>query len=115
MVGFNNSNRLVASSDWEILLQKTGYIREAGRCLVMMANIATRPVVIVLLDSVGKYTRLGDAERVKHWIETGDTLPLVALTRTVSPPRSAAKAKSIARAPVRGTFKATTSRSPKVR
>ena len=95
VLGFNNSNRLVASSNWEILLQKTGYIREAGRCLVMLANIASRPVVIVLLDSIGKHTRLGDAERVKHWIETGDALPLPSYSR-------AATAK--ARAPVRGTM-----------
>ena len=88
----------MASSNWEILLQKTGYIREAGRCLVMLANIASKPVVIVLLDSVGKYTRLGDAERVKHWLETGDALPL----------RSVAKgSKRSVKASVRGTFKAT--------
>jgi len=76
MLGFNNSNRLVQSSAWDIQLQKTGYIREAGRCLVMLAQIASRPVVIVLLDSVGKYTRLGDATRVKQWIETGKTMPV---------------------------------------
>jgi len=96
VLGFNNSNRLVASSNWEILLQKTGYIREAGRCLVMLANIASRPVVIVLLDSIGKHTRLGDAERVRHWIETGDALPLPALSRA-----TVARAKG----PVRGTLK----------
>jgi D-alanyl-D-alanine endopeptidase (penicillin-binding protein 7) len=96
VLGFNNSNRLVASSDWEILLQKTGYIREAGRCLVMLANIASRPVVIVLLDSIGKHTRLGDAERIRHWIETGDALPLPTLSRA-----TVAKAKG----PVRGTMK----------
>lgn len=75
-LGFNNSNRLVSSDDWQIVLQKTGYIREAGRCLVMMATVASKPVIIVLLDSIGRFTRLGDAERVKHWIETGDALPL---------------------------------------
>jgi D-alanyl-D-alanine endopeptidase (penicillin-binding protein 7) len=96
VLGFNNSNRLVASSEWEILLQKTGYIREAGRCLVMLANIASRPVVIVLLDSIGKHTRLGDAERVRHWIETGDALPLPTYQRA-----AVAKAKG----PVRGTMK----------
>ena len=95
VLGFNNSNRLVASSNWEILLQKTGYIREAGRCLVMLANIASRPVVIVLLDSIGKHTRLGDAERVRHWIETGDALPLPTYKRA-----TVAKAKG----PVRGTM-----------
>jgi D-alanyl-D-alanine endopeptidase (penicillin-binding protein 7) len=97
VLGFNNSNRLVASSNWEILLQKTGYIREAGRCLVMLANIASRPVVIVLLDSIGKHTRLGDAERVRHWIETGDALPL--------PTAARATGASKARGPVRGTMR----------
>jgi D-alanyl-D-alanine carboxypeptidase len=71
---FNNSNALVKSQSWDIQLQKTGYIREAGRCLVMLTTIATRPFVIVLLDSNGKYTRLGDAQRVKHWLETGEAM-----------------------------------------
>ena len=62
--------------EWDIQLSKTGYIREAGKCLVMLATIASRPFVIVLLDSRGKYTRLGDAQRVKHWLETGETLAL---------------------------------------
>lgn len=101
MLGFNNSNRLVTSRGWEITLQKTGYIREAGRNLVMLANIASKPVVIVLLDSIGKYTRLGDAERVKYWIETGDEMP-AALKRAVVKSKSVATAKS--NAPVRGTF-----------
>jgi D-alanyl-D-alanine endopeptidase (penicillin-binding protein 7) len=69
---FNNSNALVKSQAWDIQLQKTGYIREAGRCLVMLTTIAARPFVIVLLDSNGKYTRLGDAQRVKRWLETGE-------------------------------------------
>ena len=84
LMGFNNSNALVKKSSWDIQLQKTGYIREAGRCLVMLATIASRPFVIVLLDSYGKYTRLGDAERVKHWLETGEGLapsPAAALPR----------------------------------
>lgn len=76
VLGFNNTNRLVASTGWDILLSKTGYIREAGKCLVMLATIASKPFVIVLLDSAGKYTRLGDAERVRHWLETGRSLPL---------------------------------------
>ena len=75
VLGFNNSNRLVSSSAWDIQLQKTGFINEAGRCLVMMAQVASRPVVIVLLDSVGKYSRLGDANRVKYWLETGNAMP----------------------------------------
>ena len=75
-LGFNNSNPLVKSDKWDIQLQKTGYIREAGKCLVMMATIASKPIVIVLLDSLGKYTRVADAQRVKHWLETGESLPL---------------------------------------
>ena len=59
---------------WDIQLQKTGYIREAGKCVVMLANIASKPFVIVLLDSLGKYTRIADAQRVKHWLETGESL-----------------------------------------
>ncbi len=67
---FRNSNGLVKNPAWEIGLSKTGYISEAGRCLVMQARIASRPVVIVLLDSWGKLTRVGDANRIKKWIES---------------------------------------------
>jgi D-alanyl-D-alanine endopeptidase (penicillin-binding protein 7) len=69
MLQYINSNRLVANSDWEIGLQKTGYISEAGRCLVMQAKIEGRPVVMVFLDSKGKYSRLGDAGRIRKWLE----------------------------------------------
>jgi D-alanyl-D-alanine endopeptidase (penicillin-binding protein 7) len=69
MLQFNNSNGLVRNPSWSIGLSKTGYINEAGRCLVMQAEIAARQVVIVLLDSWGKYTRLGDANRIRHWLE----------------------------------------------
>jgi len=67
---YRNSNRLVNSPDWQIGLSKTGYISEAGRCLVMQAEIAGKPVIIVLLDSWGKLTRIGDANRIKRWMET---------------------------------------------
>jgi D-alanyl-D-alanine endopeptidase (penicillin-binding protein 7) len=67
---FINSNRLVRSASWEIGLSKTGYISEAGRCLVMQARIADRPLIIVLLDSWGKLTRIGDANRIKRWLES---------------------------------------------
>jgi len=66
---FRNSNGLVKNPQWEIGLSKTGYISEAGRCLVMQAKIGARHVVIVLLDSWGKYTRLADAQRIKKWLE----------------------------------------------
>ncbi|HUF80454.1 MAG TPA: D-alanyl-D-alanine endopeptidase [Burkholderiales bacterium] len=67
---FSNSNRLVRSDQWEIGLSKTGYISEAGRCLVLQAQIASKPVIIVLLDSWGRLTRIGDANRIKKWIES---------------------------------------------
>lgn len=67
---FGNTNALVRSDNWEIGVSKTGYISEAGRCLVMQARVADRPVVIVLLDSVGKMTRVGDANRIKRWMES---------------------------------------------
>ena len=65
---FNNTNRLVASENWDIGLSKTGYINEAGKCLVMQVKIQGRPMVIVLLDSWGKLTRIGDANRIKKWL-----------------------------------------------
>jgi D-alanyl-D-alanine endopeptidase (penicillin-binding protein 7) len=67
---FNNTNPLVKNASWEIGVSKTGYINEAGRCLVMEATINRRPVIIVLLDSVGKRTRIGDANRIKKWMES---------------------------------------------
>ena len=67
---FGNTNALVRSDNWEIGVSKTGYISEAGRCLVMQAKVAEKPVVIVLLDSNGKMTRVGDANRIKRWMET---------------------------------------------
>jgi len=75
---FHNSNRLVGTKTWDISLSKTGYINEAGRCLVMEAKIATRKVVIVLLDSWGKYTRLGDASRIRTWMEESLTSQVAA-------------------------------------
>ena len=73
---FSNTNPLVRNSNWEIGLSKTGYISEAGRCLVMQARITNRPMVIVLLDSWGKRTRVGDAIRVKNWMENTSTRPI---------------------------------------
>lgn len=66
---YKNTNGLVKKPEWNIEVSKTGFINEAGRCLVMMARIHEMPVVIVLMDSVGKYTRIGDANRVKRWLE----------------------------------------------
>lgn len=67
---FNNTNGLVKNPSWDIGLQKTGYISEAGRCLVMQAQVAGRKLIMVFLDSAGKFSRIGDAERVRHWVET---------------------------------------------
>lgn len=67
---YNNTNRLVKNPSWDIMLQKTGYISEAGQCLVMQARIAGRKLVMVFLDSAGKLSRLGDAERVRKWVES---------------------------------------------
>ena len=70
---FSNSNRLVRNSGWDIGLSKTGYISEAGRCLVMQAQIAATPVIIVLLDSWGHLTRVADANRIKKWMESNSS------------------------------------------
>jgi D-alanyl-D-alanine endopeptidase (penicillin-binding protein 7) len=69
-VSFRNSNRLVHKPDWDIGLQKTGYIREAGNCLVMQASIEGRPMVLVLLDADNKLSRFGDARRLRDWFES---------------------------------------------
>ena len=66
---FVNTNSLVRASDWQIGLSKTGYINESGKCLVMQAMIANQPIVIVLLDSWGRLTRVGDAIRIRKWLE----------------------------------------------
>lgn len=66
-----NTNRLVRQSDWEIGVSKTGFINEAGYCLVMQARIAGQPVIIVLLDSLNKWSRISDAERIRKWLEGG--------------------------------------------
>ncbi len=65
---FRTTNALVRSPAWDIVLQKTGYITEAGRCLVMQAKMAGRRLTMVFLDSTGKYSRIGDAERVRRWV-----------------------------------------------
>jgi D-alanyl-D-alanine endopeptidase (penicillin-binding protein 7) len=69
-MSYGNTNGLVRSKYWDIELSKTGYISEAGRCLVMQAQIAETPVIIVLLDSWGHMTRIGDANRIKKWMES---------------------------------------------
>jgi D-alanyl-D-alanine endopeptidase (penicillin-binding protein 7) len=67
---YRNSNRLVNSEAWDIGLQKTGFIREAGRCVVMQVNMAGRQLIMVLLDATDVNARLGDAERLRRWVES---------------------------------------------
>ncbi|MBV9726676.1 MAG: D-alanyl-D-alanine endopeptidase, partial [Gammaproteobacteria bacterium] len=69
LVHFRNTDSLVSKPDWNIVVQKTGYIHEAGRCLVMQTVIEERPVVIVLMNSFGKRTRVADARRIRRWVE----------------------------------------------
>jgi D-alanyl-D-alanine endopeptidase (penicillin-binding protein 7) len=71
-LNFVNTNALVRGGKWDIGLSKTGFINEAGRCLVMQADISGQPVIIVLLDSVGKLTRIGDANRIRKWVENNE-------------------------------------------
>ncbi|MCP5278944.1 MAG: serine hydrolase [Thiobacillus sp.] len=71
-VAFHNTNALTRNHDWDIGISKTGYINEAGRCLVMQARISEKPVIIVLLDSWGKWSRIGDANRIKKWLESSN-------------------------------------------
>jgi len=88
-VQFRNTNGLVKSPEWEIGLQKTGYISEAGRCLVMQAKLAGRQLIMVFLDSAGKYSRIGDAERVRRWIteSTPAAVPGLATTTAAAKPK----------------------------
>ena len=85
-VAFNNTNRLTREHGWQIGLSKTGFINEAGHCLVMQARVAQKNVIIVLLDAMGTYNRIGDAGRIKHWLESqpsprlGDTRATAAKT-----------------------------------
>ncbi|WP_233863073.1 D-alanyl-D-alanine endopeptidase [Paraburkholderia adhaesiva] len=70
-IAYNSTNALVRNPSWDIGLQKTGFINEAGECLVMQATIRNRPVIMVLLDSSGKYSRFADASRVRAWLDAG--------------------------------------------
>jgi serine-type D-Ala-D-Ala endopeptidase (penicillin-binding protein 7) len=70
MMSFHTTNRLVKDPGWEIGLQKTGFINEAGQCMVMQAKIAGRKLIMVLLDSTGRLGRIYDAKRVRQWVET---------------------------------------------
>ena len=87
---FRTTNALVKSPSWDIVLQKTGYITEAGRCLVMQARMAGRKLIMVFLDSAGKYSRIGDAERVRRWVADLPAPVIVAPPATVILPVPAA-------------------------
>lgn len=85
-VAFNNTNRLTRMDDWDIGLSKTGFINEAGHCLVMQAQVGDRDVIIVLLDAMGNSSRAGDAARIKQWLESSPpqhaTQPYAPASRT---------------------------------
>jgi D-alanyl-D-alanine endopeptidase (penicillin-binding protein 7) len=83
-LAYVNTNRLTRDQGWQIGLSKTGYINEAGHCLVMQADIAERKVIIVLLDAVGKYSRLGDANRIERWLENAEISRHTQLSAPVS-------------------------------
>lgn len=84
-LAYRNTNPLVKSASWDVGLSKTGYIHEAGKCLVMQARVADRPVVIVLLDSAGKLTRVGDANRIKRWMENNPITRKLSTHAVLSP------------------------------
>ena len=88
LVHFRSTNGLIGNPEWDISLQKTGYIAAAGRCLVMQAQMAGRRLIMVLLDSAGQYSRFGDAERIRKWltaehapVSAGATMPVLTLSR----------------------------------
>ena len=98
-LAFHNTNPLVKSAAWDVGLSKTGYIHEAGKCLVMQARVADKPVVIVLLDSVGKLTRVGDANRIKRWMESAQARLPVHTQASHKPSTHAALARETLRRP----------------
>lgn len=79
---FYNTNPLVRNPDWDIEVTKTGFINEAGHCLAMLARLEQQPVAMVLLGTFGKRTHIGDASRVRQWLETGKSAPIPAAARS---------------------------------
>jgi serine-type D-Ala-D-Ala endopeptidase (penicillin-binding protein 7) len=95
MITFRNTNRLIENPDWQISLSKTGYISEAGNCLVMHTRINEQPVVLVFLDAVGRFTRFADALRLRNYLEGGETVnQAISKTQVKAPAKVLAKAKS---------------------
>lgn len=80
-LGYGNTNGLIYSQRWQVALSKTGYLSEAGRCLVMVTEVADEPMVMVFLDALGKRTPLGDAGRVRRWLESGQVSPVAAAAK----------------------------------
>ncbi len=80
-LAFYNTNPLVRNEHWNIQLTKTGFLNVAGRCLVMQTKINKRPVTVVLLDSFGKRSHVGDAGRIKQWLETGESASVPAAAK----------------------------------
>lgn len=87
---YGNTNPLVSSARWDVRLSKTGYLSEAGRCLVMVADVDGKPMVMVLLDSLGTRSPVGDAARVRRWLETGDPGSIAVAALNYERERSAA-------------------------
>jgi D-alanyl-D-alanine endopeptidase (penicillin-binding protein 7) len=90
--GFHTTNRLIANPGWDITLQKTGFINAAGQCLVMATNLDGRPIIMVFLDSAGKLSRLGDAQRVREWLAAN---PMAALQNQAIAQLSIAPARGV--------------------
>ena len=83
-LAYYNTNRLVSTQGWSVGLQKTGYISDAGNCLVMQARVAGRKLIMVFLDSAGKFSRIADAERVRRWVETNRFAPMHTASSQIS-------------------------------
>jgi serine-type D-Ala-D-Ala endopeptidase (penicillin-binding protein 7) len=107
---FRNTNGLVRNPEWEIGLQKTGYISAAGRCLVMQTQLAGRKLIMVLLDSAGKYSRMGDAERIRKWLASAPFVPSAVAAPVLTP--AAAPAAAPTAAPVLPVAPAATPAAP---
>lgn len=93
-IHFKNTNSLIREDEWEIGLSKTGYISEAGRCLVMQTTIGGKPMVLVFLDSNGRYNRIGDANRVRKWIEYNNAIETANGKTNIDVVKEAAKVAS---------------------
>jgi len=85
LLEFRNTDTLVHDRSWDIVVQKTGYTRDAGRCLVLKARVGGRSLVMVLLDSYGKYSRFADARRIRRWLESQGALQAPASASTATP------------------------------